>query len=315
MYIWGDIHGDVQSLLRTLLQLRHQGVIDDSFRIIQPDVYLLFLGDYVDRGPFGLEVLYTLMRLKIANPKQVILVRGNHEDCDVNRRCGFHAELENKLALSLYPALLESLHQFYEYLPLACYLGCSDATGCVNYIQCCHGGIELGYDPRALLSREPQIRYEYINELRRGDILAQLPQKVVENMRRVLPAKQLENYEPYGLQHGHVGFCWSDFFPWTAPGSTLDYLSDRGCVWDEALTRAYLKLVSSEKARIIKIYRAHQHYGPMLDFLIQNKGIARIWYDGLVTTFFSSPAMEPRLSQDCFALLRLAPNNYELTNA
>ena len=42
--------------------------------------YMVFLGDYVDRGFYGTEVLYTIMMLKIANPEKVILLRGNHED-------------------------------------------------------------------------------------------------------------------------------------------------------------------------------------------------------------------------------------------
>ena len=70
----GDLHGDLESL-RTILE--GSGFIQkmDS----SEKAYLIFLGDYGDRGSQSAEVYYVILSLKLAFPKQVILLRGNHE--------------------------------------------------------------------------------------------------------------------------------------------------------------------------------------------------------------------------------------------
>ncbi len=40
---------------------------------------MVFLGDYGDRGPKSPELYYAVLSLKLAFPRQVVLLRGNHE--------------------------------------------------------------------------------------------------------------------------------------------------------------------------------------------------------------------------------------------
>jgi serine/threonine protein phosphatase 1 len=64
----GDIHGCNRSLRQMLDLLRLDPLADT----------LVFIGDYLDRGPDSREVVETLLTLKKAVPKMICL-RGNHE--------------------------------------------------------------------------------------------------------------------------------------------------------------------------------------------------------------------------------------------
>jgi len=72
--IVGDLHGDIESLTQILKESNFLQKMKQS-----PNVILIFLGDYGDRGIYSKEVYYTVLMLKILFSKQVILMRGNHE--------------------------------------------------------------------------------------------------------------------------------------------------------------------------------------------------------------------------------------------
>ncbi|MGC9009421.1 MAG: metallophosphoesterase family protein [Sulfolobales archaeon] len=68
----GDIHGDLETLERILSMY---GLYDH----LQNRGYVVFLGDYVDRGYAQLEVFLTIALLKKYFRDRVIVLRGNHE--------------------------------------------------------------------------------------------------------------------------------------------------------------------------------------------------------------------------------------------
>lgn len=69
-FIFGDIHGELASLERVLEQLPPLTSRDT----------LVFLGDYVDRGPSSAQVVARVMALPERTPARVVALRGNHED-------------------------------------------------------------------------------------------------------------------------------------------------------------------------------------------------------------------------------------------
>lgn len=57
-------------------------------------------GDFVDRGAWGVEILAMLMAYKWMLPRNVFLLRGNHESNIITQVYGFAAELKAKYGKS-----------------------------------------------------------------------------------------------------------------------------------------------------------------------------------------------------------------------
>jgi protein phosphatase len=72
--IVGDLHGDYSSLQYILMKTWFKERIRDNEPVV-----LVCMGDYIDRGPGQVEVLYNLSQLLIEYPQNVVLLRGNHE--------------------------------------------------------------------------------------------------------------------------------------------------------------------------------------------------------------------------------------------
>jgi serine/threonine protein phosphatase 1 len=66
----GDVHGDLGALETLLSRLP----------ILLPEDTLLFVGDYVDRGPDPAGVVRRVRALPSETPARLVFLRGNHED-------------------------------------------------------------------------------------------------------------------------------------------------------------------------------------------------------------------------------------------
>ncbi|MGB7317747.1 MAG: metallophosphoesterase family protein [Planktotalea sp.] len=73
-YAVGDVHGCLDQMQAALSK------IDDDIEALEiDDPMLVFLGDYVDRGPKSAQVLDELFHLSLENPDDLICLMGNHE--------------------------------------------------------------------------------------------------------------------------------------------------------------------------------------------------------------------------------------------
>ena len=118
-YVVGDLHGNILDLLRIL---RYAGDLTKA--------HILFLGDYVDRGQFSIEVVALLFCLSCLYPDNIFLIRGNHEFRQVNEIYGFKQQIVHVFD-SISP--WEKANNAFDSLPLAAVID--------NKIFCVHGGI------------------------------------------------------------------------------------------------------------------------------------------------------------------------------
>ena len=106
-FVIGDLHGQFRDLRLILARLG------------EPEGQtLVFLGDYVDRGPQGLEIALCLLALKTRYPERVFLLRGNHEDINTSVAYGFYDECCRK-SYNRGPAVWLQLMNTFNLLPIA----------------------------------------------------------------------------------------------------------------------------------------------------------------------------------------------------
>lgn len=116
--ICGDIHGQIDDLIRII-----------KLGKCPPTTKWLFLGDYVDRGKYSLDVICFLLALKIQFPSHVFLLRGNHEHPAINKLFGFYEECIEKVDLDTWNHITD----IFQCLPFAALIE--------NSYFCVHGGI------------------------------------------------------------------------------------------------------------------------------------------------------------------------------
>lgn len=272
LIIMGDLHGDVRSLLCVLDELNERKVLE-GFRICAPQYRFLFLGDFTDRGAFGVEVLYTLFRLKEANPERVFFTRGNHEDVSIASRYGFLEELRQKYGQQ---ADITKVLRAYDLMPVVCYVGDG-----VDFLQMNHGGLEPGFDPKKLLASKGSPRFQ---------LLGDLQQKTYHTAREGWLGNQpaaVDFAEQYFLDFTPVsptsprtiGFMWNDFSVFQdEPGLGFG----RSLIFGEEPTRQVLADASTDRIRVRGVVRAHQHAGtlnPLMARLIASDGVFKHWQD------------------------------------
>ncbi len=134
----GDLHGDLTTLYKIITKF-----FQENFD------YLLFLGDYVDRGAKQVEVVSYLFFYKAKFPNRIILIRGNHEDPFINQVYGFFDELRLKFKIN-YREMFKRYNGAFSKLPLAALTW--------NRIFCVHGGVPEGLEDINSINSLPTVQ-------------------------------------------------------------------------------------------------------------------------------------------------------------
>lgn len=115
----GDVHGQFYDLMRIFERMGYPS-----------STQYIFLGDYVDRGPQSVEIMTLLLTYKAMYPRNIFLLRGNHESMDICFRDGFKKEIKIRFG-NVLPLL--NFVKIFNILPIAAIIE--------NRIFCVHGGI------------------------------------------------------------------------------------------------------------------------------------------------------------------------------
>ena len=127
--VYGDIHGQ----LADLLQFFNSYSWPDKRRGDILSMNYVFLGDFVDRGCYSVEVVALLFSLKLLYPSKVFLIRGNHEDRAMNALFGFRGNCRTLFGEADGDAVWDAVNAAFDHLPIAALID--------SEVLCIHGGI------------------------------------------------------------------------------------------------------------------------------------------------------------------------------
>ena len=114
----GDIHGDLKSLISIFEQKGYPN-----------KTKYIFLGDYIHRGKFSIEVVLMLFSMKVLFPENIYLIKGNHETSKICKNFNFFEECVERVNCEFFKAI----RNVFRVLPLGAVVN--------GEIFCAHGGI------------------------------------------------------------------------------------------------------------------------------------------------------------------------------
>lgn len=178
VYLIGDIHSSLASLLNILADLRDRENAFVSNFALAANHYIVFLGDLVDRGPYSTEVLFLALMLVVANPERVFLINGNHEDCETFSKYGFDRELRAQFGEQWFDA-----KNVLNYLPSALIVSRGKRS-----IQLCHGAFteHLGEQQciaQLVQTSDERIQFAYLRDFLVNDLCEPSAKRDIDNLK------------------------------------------------------------------------------------------------------------------------------------
>lgn len=128
--IIGDTHGDSISILKILEQ-------EDFVRRVKSkqDLFLVFLGDYADRGKADIRTLELILSLKKQFPQNVFMIRGNHEEVEIGQYYGLMGSCVKRFGYENGQEIFQRFNCLFENLP--------GLVVAANGLVAVHGGIPI----------------------------------------------------------------------------------------------------------------------------------------------------------------------------
>ena len=270
-----DPHGDAGPTIDFIKKLKHENWIDEnSYKIKEKNgkkLYIVGLGDYIDRGQEGGEILKEFMNLYIQNPNQVILIRGNHENNSLihmvllqNQTSDFYIELNNIYKMNWIEKI--QVTKIFNYLPEACVLIWKTKKEETKGILCTHGGFKRDHKLTKLLKDQTKsfesienILKAYSSHFTWSDFGKKFNTSNQRGKVEVLTRKEVINYfnleiknlELLGVLRGHQQLAFESL----KKGNAVD-IFDSEEQWDEKSTEPlYLKDLTNPFVLTLNFFR------------------------------------------------------------
>ncbi len=272
IFVRADLHADLKSLLENLNEIQKAGLLDEKFKC-QPGVELVFLGDYTDRGQHDLQVLELLACLRLENPDQVHLLKGNHEDLMINKAFTESQELKDFIDGEDTSSLL---NDFYNTLPLTVYMS-EKREGKRQYVHFTHGLFELMTDPSDLLDKKKSVaampipkeqefssRVKEITDSEKPENMSKKQKRrfiklqkaalVISDLAYTYLLNRPQFVEEYGEQYLST-YNWGD----VGDESYMGFPGNRSWLLSPEDVKHYMRLCGGEKSKVKMVIRGHQH--------------------------------------------------------
>ncbi len=136
-FLVGDTHGSFSDVVKLI---KHSvAEIEKGFNEGY-DVKVVFIGDIVDRGKWDLHNLLYIMAFNLKFKKNVLILRGNHEEMSISANYGFGRRVMEHFS----EILFASFCHLFKDLPLISISHCDNGS-----FLCLHGGIPILINPES----------------------------------------------------------------------------------------------------------------------------------------------------------------------
>ncbi|MHA1584561.1 MAG: metallophosphoesterase family protein [Promethearchaeota archaeon] len=145
LFFVGDTHGSLPDTLKMIKFFTQEIQRGEELGY---DVKITFIGDFIDRNKWDIHNLILLMTFNLKYQKNVLLLRGNHEEISICAHYGF-----GKRVIENFSEILFAQFSFmFKDLPLIAVYHCDQGS-----IMALHGGIPIKVDEKTGNYEVPQL--------------------------------------------------------------------------------------------------------------------------------------------------------------
>jgi branched-chain amino acid transport system substrate-binding protein len=159
IFVWGDVHAAFHSLMRDLIWLETQKIIDSNLKILDQNTFFVFHGDAISRGVYSMETLTVILLLMHHNPHNVFYVTGKHESMGYWQNFGLKRELRARayhIDRTWLP-LANQINTFFKTLVIELYINMiEDPQHCILFK---FNGLDLPYRRQPSIQQKPGVFY------------------------------------------------------------------------------------------------------------------------------------------------------------